>query len=495
MTGPDSSRPPAPAGAGEVPAVPAPDTLRRALPAAVRAVVDRLADAGHETVAVGGGVRDALLDRPVTGFWDLATRATPDEVIALFPHAVPTGVEHGTVTLPEPGGAIEITSYRSDHGYSDARRPDRVTFGTTLAGDLLRRDFTVNALAYDPRAEVLLDGTGGLADLRAGVLRAVGDAPARLREDALRALRAARLAAVLGFALEAKTEAALAGVSDLVPRLSAERVRDELSKLLLAPRPSVGLRVLDTAGLLGLVLPELEATRGVTQNRHHRWDVYEHTLRAVDEVPAIARLRWAALAHDLGKPATRVEKEDGEATFHAHARVGAEIADRMLERLRLPRAEREAIVLLVAEHLFDYKPEWSDAAVRRFVRRVGIAALPDLFALRVADAIATGADPPRVEAIAALSQRIDAVLSARPALSVKELAIDGRDVMAALDATPGPLVGRVLDRLLEEVLDDPARNERAALLARAREIAREVAREIASAPAPEAREGGPRLDT
>jgi tRNA nucleotidyltransferase (CCA-adding enzyme) len=473
MTAPDRPPAPAPAGGGEVPAIAAPDTLARALPQGVRAVIDRLAEAGHETVAVGGGVRDALLGRPVHGLWDLATRATPDQVIALFPHAVPTGVEHGTVTLPEPQGAVEVTSYRSEHGYSDARRPDRVTFGATLEGDLARRDFTVNALAYDPRAGVLLDGTGGLEDLKARRLRAVGEPRARFREDALRSLRAARLAAVLGFTLEPATEAALAEVKDLVPRLSAERVRDELGKLLLAPRPSTGIAVLARAGLLELVLPELAATRGVTQNRHHRWDVYEHTLRTIDEAPARPRLRWAALAHDLGKPATRALREDGEATFHGHAAAGAAIADRMLERLRLPRAEREAIVLLVQEHLFDYRDEWTDAAVRRFVRRVGLETLPDLYDLRVADAIATGADPPRVEAIAALSARIETVLAARPPLSVRDLAIDGHDVMQVLEAPPGPVVGRVLDRLLEEVLDDPARNERGILLGRVRELARE----------------------
>jgi putative nucleotidyltransferase with HDIG domain len=456
-----------------VPATPAPEELARALPAHVRAVIDRLAVAGHETVAVGGGVRDALLGRPVAGLWDLATQAVPAEVIALFPQAVPTGVEHGTVTLPDPAGAIEITSYRSDHGYSDARRPDRVSFGTTLAGDLRRRDFTVNALAYDPRAGTLLDATGGREDLAARRLRAVGDPRARLREDALRSLRAARLAAVLGFELESATRRALAEVGDLVPRLSAERVRDELTKLLLAPRPSVGLRVLEEAGLLALVLPELDACRGVGQNRHHRFDVYVHTLRAIDESAPEPRLRWAALAHDLGKPATRVVREDGEATFHGHAAVGAEIADRLLERLRLPRAEREAIVLLVREHLFDYRAEWSDAAVRRFVRRVGAEALPDLFALRVADAIATGADPPRLDAIRALSERIERVLAARPPLSVTDLAIDGRDVMATLGLAPGPRVGRLLDHLLEEVLDDPAANERTRLLARLEALARE----------------------
>jgi len=445
------------------------------LPAHVRGVVARLAAAGFETVAVGGGVRDALLGRAVGGLWDLATQATPPEVTALFPEAIPTGVEHGTVTVPHPAGAIEITSYRTDIGASDARRPDRVEFGVSLVGDLARRDFTVNALAYDPGRELLFDSTGGRADLAARVLRAVGDPAARFREDALRPLRAARLAAVLEFAVEPATRQALGAVRDLVPRLSQERIRDEIGRMLLAPRPSVGFALLHDSGLLPLLLPELSACVGVMQNRFHAFDVYEHTVRAIDAAPGEPRLRWAALAHDLGKPATRVELPNGEATFHGHAQQGAGITDRMLERLRLPRDERAAIVLLVREHLFDYRAEWTDAAVRRFVRRAGEDALPDLFALRRADAAATRPGPPDLAALDALGERIATVMAQRPPLAVRDLAVDGGDAMRVLGVAPGPAVGRALSRLLEEALDDPATNERARQLARLAELAREGA--------------------
>ncbi len=451
--------------------VPAPAALIAAFPAHAARVLARLSGAGHEAVAVGGGVRDALLGREVFGLWDLATAATPEQVVALFPGAVPTGIEHGTVTLPDPMGAIEITSYRTDHGYSDARRPDEVRFGVDLVTDLERRDFTVNALVYEPASGLVLDAVGGLADLEARLLRAVGDPVQRFREDALRPVRGARLAAVLGFALAPTTEAALAAAADLVPKLSAERVRDELAKMLAAEKPSIGFELLRTSGLLALLLPELADAVGVAQNRHHAFDVYGHTLRAVDAAPREnAVVRWAALAHDLGKPPTRAVREDGEATFHGHPQVGAEITDAMLTRLKLPRAEREAIVHLVREHLFDYLPEWTDAAVRRFVKRVGEANLADLFALRAADAAGTREGVPNLDNLVAFRARIDEVLAARPPLSTRELAIDGNELMKALDLVPGPRVGAILDALVERVLDDPALNTKEQLLALARAL-------------------------
>jgi putative nucleotidyltransferase with HDIG domain len=462
---------------------PAPPALTGQFPPHARAVLARLALAGHEAVAVGGGVRDALLGRPVVGLWDFATSATPEEVIALYRNAVPTGIEHGTVTLPDPAGAIEVTSYRTDHGYSDARRPDEVRFGVDLLTDLERRDFTVNALAYEPASGLVLDGVGGLRDLEARLLRAVGDPVRRFREDALRPVRGARLAAVLDFEVEPATKTALASAIDLVPKLSPERVRDELDKLLAAARPSIGFELLRTSGLLALILPELEACVGVAQNRHHAFDVYLHTLRSTDAAPAgNAIVRWAALAHDLGKPGTRAVREDGEATFHGHPALGAEITDAMLTRFKLPRVEREAIVHLVREHLFEYRPEWTDAAVRRFVKRVGEANLEDLFTLRAADAVGTRQGEPDLSNLDAFRRRIVDVLASKPALSTRELALDGNELMAVLGLSPGPRVGAILDALVERVLDDPALNTREQLLAIARALPETVAKGDRRAP-------------
>jgi tRNA nucleotidyltransferase (CCA-adding enzyme) len=453
---------------------PAPAALVAAFPPNVRAILLKLAEEGHEAVAVGGGVRDALLGRVSVGFWDLATSATPSQETAIFPYDVPTGIDHGTVTLPDPAGAVEITSYRTDHGYSDARRPDEVRFGVDLLTDLERRDFTINALVYEPADELVLDAVGGLPDLEAGLLRAVGDPVRRFREDALRPLRGARLAAVLELEVEPKTRAALAQVLDLAPGLSAERVRDELKKLMAAPRPSVGLELLREAGLLAIFLPELVATRGVAQNKHHAFDVYDHTLRSIDAAPRDnAVVRWAALAHDLGKPVTRALREDGEATFYGHPQAGAEITDALLERLRFPRAERLAIVHLVEEHMFNYQAEWTDAAVRRFVRRVEPHAMEDLFTLRAADAAGTRADEPDLSNLDEFRARIAHVLAAKPALSTRELAVDGRELMEALGIGPGPRVGALLDALIERVLDDPSLNTPERLLALARALATE----------------------
>ena len=471
------------AQAGRFVTRPAPPALTDQFPPHARAVLARLVAAGHEAVAVGGGVRDALLGRPVVGLWDFATSATPDEVTALWRNAIPTGIEHGTVTLPDAAGAIEITSYRTDHGYSDARRPDEVRFGVDLLTDLERRDFTVNALAYEPASNLVLDGVGGLPDLEARVLRAVGDPVRRFREDALRPVRGARLAAVLGFALEPATEAALASALDLVPRLSAERVRDELGKMLAAERPSIGFELLRTSGLLALLLPELQACVGVPQNRHHAFDVYLHTLKSIDAAPATnAVVRWAALAHDLGKPGTRAVREDGEATFHGHPALGGEITDAMLSRLKLPRGERDAIVHLVREHLFEYRAEWTDAAVRRFIKRIGEVILEDLFALRAADAAGTREGAPDLANLDALRARIADVLASRPALSARELALDGRALMTALELAPGPRVGAILDALVERVLDEPALNTREQLLAIARTLPETLARVDRRAP-------------
>jgi putative nucleotidyltransferase with HDIG domain len=446
------------------------DAVARMIPPPALVVAKRLAAAGYRTVFVGGGVRDALLGIESAGPWDLGTAATPAQVTAIYPTSVPTGIEHGTVTLPIEGGAVEITTFRTEGAYTDARHPDQVSFTQDLSADLRRRDFTVNALAYDPAAHQVVDEVGGLADLENGLLRAVGDPEKRFTEDALRAMRAARLVSSHGFTLDPATRAALPSVAALLPKVSAERVRDEVTRLIMGEAPDRGLETLREAGLLRVVLPELVDCEGVPQNRYHEFDVYHHTLATVREAEPRFRVRWAALCHDLGKPATRAEKEDGDNSFYGHAQLGAEITSRLLERLRFPHSERDAIALLVREHMFDYKPEWTDAAVRRFLRRVGWEHLDDLFKLREADVRGTGRGND-LSSIEQLQKRIDAVRASRAPLSVSELAIGGQDVMEALGVAPGPVVGQILRTLLEEVLDDPTLNVRERLLERLRTLA------------------------
>jgi len=439
------------------------------VPPPILTLVRKLQESGQEAYLVGGCVRDLLRGTDVSD-WDIATSATPEEVMHIFTRSIPTGLAHGTVTVPTEAGPCEITTFRVESAYTDARRPDRVTFVREIEPDLLRRDFTVNAMAWDPLNRREADPTGGRKDLSKKILRAVGDPVERFQEDGLRPVRAARFVATLEFDLERGTEAALGEASEQVARVAPERIRDELMKMLTAPMPSRGFEVLRRSGLLPIVLPELAATIAVPQNRYHAHDVYFHTLYSVDAAPAEKPLvRLAALFHDLGKPGTRAERENGEATFYNHQFEGAKIAITALTRLRFSRETTDLVAHLVENHMFDYRPEWTDAAVRRFVQKVRPENIADLFDLRIADNIGNGTKTGFPHYLGELQERIEAILVARQALSLRDLRIGGEDVMRVLGIPPGPQVGEILEQLLEEVVDDPQRNDRTWLLQRVRE--------------------------
>jgi tRNA nucleotidyltransferase (CCA-adding enzyme) len=321
-------------------------------------------------------------------------------------------------------------------------------------------------MALDPSTLRLVDPFGGQADVAARLIRAVGDPEARFREDGLRVLRAVRFMATLEFGIDPATEAAIPSALDSLAKVSSERVKDELMKLLGARVPSIGLGAAERTGILGVILPELTEGVGVTQNRFHVYDVWQHTVASVDATPPDPMVRMGALLHDVAKPRTAAPREDSpsENTFYRHDSVGAEMSDAILRRLKFSNRDRERIVAMVGNHMFWYTPEWSDATVRRFLRRVGKEGVSDLFALRKGDVVGRGRGEDPEDELGGLRRRIEAVLEEEQALSVSDLAVTGQDVMAALGTSPGPIVGEVLRALLERVIEDPSQNQREGLL-------------------------------
>lgn len=437
-------------------------------PEPVTAALERLWAAGHAGYVVGGSLRDVMLGREPAD-WDLATDARPDRILELFPGSVYEN-RFGTVAARQGGEFLEITTFRSDHDYADFRRPGRIEFGDTIAVDLARRDFTVNALAWgrsgrgpggppEPGEPSLIDPHHGAADLERRLLRAVGDPIARFEEDALRMVRAVRLAATLDFAIEPGTLAGIRARSSLAGHLSGERVAAELTRLLAAERPSTGLRLLADTGLLEVLFPELAAERGIPQRKIAGDDLWDHTLRAVDAVPSERTvIRLAALLHDIGKPSTMADDH-----FHGHDAVGADMAATVLGRMRAPRAVAERVVHLIRNHMFTYEPGWGDAGVRRLIRRIGRDALEPLFDLRMADNIGSG-EAPDAHDLGDLRRRVAEQLAGRAVLERADLAIDGQDLIRDLGLTEGPILGKILDDLLERAIDDPGINDRPTLL-------------------------------
>ncbi len=439
------------------------------VPREVREIVAALQAAGKQAYLVGGGVRDLLAGLAVSDF-DIATDARPEDVQRLFQRTAPTGIKHGTITVLGRRGQYEVTTFRRDGKYGDARHPDEVSFAATIEEDLSRRDFTCNALAYDPTADKLIDLFGGVADFERGVVRAVGEPRKRFYEDGLRPLRAIRLAARFDFDVAAETLTAIPEVLERVRLVAPERVRDELTKMLAtAAKPSYGFELMRESGLLELFLPELMEGYGVTQNEFHAHDVYNHSLYSCDAAPREkAFVRWAALLHDVGKPRTRRLRE-GRVTFYNHQAVSRRMARKVLDRLRFSKKERDHVLHLIYHHMFGYTSAWTDAAVRRFIRKVGRENIADLFDLRLADWFGNGTNYGFPRYLRKLHRRIEEAIAREDAFTVCDLAVDGHDVMKVLGVAAGPVVGDALNYLLEVVLEDPAQNEPTRLRALLRE--------------------------
>lgn len=455
------------------------EMIENAMPAGAMRLVRRIHDAGGRICLVGGSLRDQMLGIGIHD-WDFATDMLPERVAALFPRAIQVGIRFGTVLVVQADGSYEVTTFRREGTYSDARHPDSVAFTTSVEEDLRRRDFTVNAMALDLATGELVDPHGGQRDLAERVIRCVGKAEDRFREDALRMLRCIRIAGQLGFSIEDETYLAIARCAEMLDAIARERIREEFDRILAQPRPSISLERLFETGLLERFLPELVACYGVSQNRFHAFDVFHHSLHAVDQSTEDNRIvRLSALLHDLGKVDARREEPDGRVTFYNHQAWSARKADAIMRRLRYSNEDRIRVVHLIQQHMFHYNSEWTDSAVRRFVRTIGTQNLDDLFEARRADTLGNGLrrSATSVE-LAELRARITEIIEKDSAFSVRDLDIDGAALIQELGLEEGPVIGRILEALLEEVLEEPSRNERGLLLARASEILPEIAASV-----------------
>lgn len=419
-------------------------------------------NAGYDAYLVGGAVRNLLLgEKPAD--YDIATDALPGQVQKLFRRVIPTGMRHGTVTVIFKDTRFEVTTYRTENNYSDSRRPDSVTFVPSLQDDLKRRDFSINAIAVNTVSGDITDPHDGRKDLHGKIIKAIGVPDERFSEDGLRLIRACRFSCQLNFTIERGTLAGMKACRENIRNVSAERVRDEIDKILLSSVPSTGFLVMEKTGLLEIVLPELSACRGVTQRGEHAFDVLDHSLYSCDGAPMSLEIRLAALFHDLGKPAARKELPDGTAIFHGHENISAALAGAILKRLKYSRAVEKKVTHLVKSHMFSYDPEWTDAAVRRFLRRIGSEHVDDLFDLRIADGFGIRRSMPSGLGVIELRKRIESVIDSDQAISIKDLAVNGTD-LAKAGVPKGPEMGKVLEFLLETVIDDPAQNEHDKLL-------------------------------
>ncbi len=430
------------------------------IPEGALKIVRTLKENGRKAFLVGGCVRDLLLGIPVEE-WDITTSATPQEVTDLFSRVIPTGIDYGTVTVLLEDGQYEVTTFRSDEKYIDGRHPSNVVFTDDIHKDLSRRDFTINAFALEPETGEFIDDFNGQLDLKKKQIRTVGNPVERFSEDGLRPIRACRFAAKLEFEIEKETFAAISMTLEITRKVAPERVHDEIVKILSARRPSIGFELMRKSGLLRLIIPELEDCYGVKQPpKYHKYDVYWHSLYSCDAAPKESTiLRLAALLHDIAKPLCKVGY-----TYYNHDRVGTNLAEAILKRLKFSNAEIKKITNLISHHMFNYTSDWSDAAVRRFIRRIGgIENVRDLFALRHSDAKGMEKEI-ESEYLVELQKRIDKIVEEENALNISDLKVDGNDVMRVLSIPAGPKVGKVLHFLLEKVLDDPGLNERETLL-------------------------------
>lgn len=445
------------------------------MPENANRIIKRLQREGYEAYIVGGCVRDAILHKEPDD-WDITTSARPEQVKELFRKTFDTGIQHGTITVMMPNAetgkleGYEVTTYRVDGKYEDHRRPTSVTFTASLIEDMKRRDFTINAMAYNDE-EGIVDHFDGMGDLERHVIRCVGKAQERFDEDALRILRAVRFAAQLDFEIEEQTMDAIRKQAELLKDISAERIQVEMTKLLMSKHPE-RLRTAYELGVTAIVLPEFDRMMQTEQNnKHHMYSVGEHTLHVIEAVPANKVLRWAALLHDVAKPETKTTDENGD-HFYGHNEKGVELARRILLRLKFDNATIDRVKRLVFWHDYGMGQAMKLKTFRRGLSQMGADLFEDYVALKWADILGQSSymQQEKLDTLATLQNYYAQIMDEKQCLSLKDLAITGKDLITELGMQPGKEIGKTLHILLDRVLDDPSLNERDTLLDMARQM-------------------------
>ena len=443
--------------------------IRISMPQKAKYIIKTITDAGYEAYVVGGCVRDSILGREPED-WDITTSATPEQVKTLFPRTIDTGIQHGTVTVMLEKEGFEVTTYRLDGKYEDSRHPKEVVFTPSLEEDLRRRDFTINAMAYNEESG-LVDIFGGMEDIERGIIRCVGDAEERFGEDALRIMRAIRFSAQLGYTIEEDTKQAIRKLAGTLERISAERIQVELVKLLVSPHPDY-LRDAYDMGVTKVVLPEFDVCMRTPQfHLHHMYNVGEHILHSLTEVEPDRILRLAMLLHDIGKPAALEVDEDGITHFHNHNVVGSDMAREILQRLRFDNDTINTVCRIVMYHDYGNSVKPDMRIVRRAVNKVGEDIFPLLFPVKRADILAQSdyMRQEKLDTIDLWEQLYNKIVEEKQCISLKTLAVTGRDLIA-LGIQPGPDLGKLLNTLLELVLERPEYNTRERLLEEAMSV-------------------------
>lgn len=441
------------------------------IPAPIKEIARILNTEGFQCFLVGGAVRDSIM-----GFapkeYDITTNAKPEDVQRIFKYTIPTGIKHGTILVILDYMHVEITTFRSDGNYSDGRHPDKVEYTASIEDDLPRRDLTINAMAYNISDGNLIDMFDGMKDIKNKIIRSVGNPYERFTEDGLRIMRAIRFATKLNFNIEKETFDAICHSTGMLTSIAYERIREEFNGILISDNPFRGIELLRKTGILALIMPELMQGFGVAQNRFHKYDVYYHILHTIQAVEPLETeeltllVRLAALFHDIAKPMVqkKVSKQE-EPVYYNHEVVGANVAKKVMRRLKYSNAEIDFVTLLVRQHMFYYQDEWTDGAVRRFMKAVGIENIKPLLKLREADRLGSGNRKDKEsKAIPKLLARIDKIIEEENAITVKDLKINGNDLMKEFNLKPGPIVGKILNYLLDLILDEPSLNDKEKLM-------------------------------